>query len=110
MSAEQASEKSLAASVGSSALVSLREIMAREEDVKRIVRLEPTGDRFRYLIETPFATFPKFVVGTTDEEFADVRIESRCGLLSTAEEVWARPEPTRLSGTKAHKWPGHMTG
>jgi hypothetical protein len=74
--------------VGCGELVSLREIMAREEDVKRIVRLERAGDRFRYLIETPFATFPKFVIGTTDAKYDDVRLELRCGLLESAEERW----------------------
>lgn len=68
----------------------LREKMEREQDVKRIVRLIPHGSRFLYLIETPFATFPKFVVGTTDVAFEDVRYKSRCGLLSTAEQAWNR--------------------
>jgi hypothetical protein len=67
----------------------LQSRMEHEDDVKRVVRLEPLGTRFRYLIETPFHTFPKFVIGTTDAEFSDVRIESSCGLLSTAEERWA---------------------
>lgn len=87
--AGQGTEQRGASHVATGDLVSLREIMAREEDVKRIVRLEPTGTgRFRYLIETPFATFPKFVIGTTDAKFDDVRLELRCGLLESAEERW----------------------
>jgi hypothetical protein len=66
----------------------LRERIEREDDVKQVLRLEPHGARFRYLIETPFETFPKFVIGTTDAENSDVRIEHRCGLLSTAMEQW----------------------
>jgi hypothetical protein len=67
----------------------LREKMEREDDILRVVRLVPCGDRFRYLIETPFKTFPRFVIGTTDAEFDDVRREMRCGLLATAERHWA---------------------
>lgn len=71
-------------------LANLRKIMEMEDDVKSIIRLESIGNRFRYLIETPFETFPKFVVGTTDAAFDDVRLESRCGMLSTAEKAWDR--------------------
>ena len=72
-------------------MVRLLETMKRESDIKTVVRLVPSGaGRYRYLIETSFATFPKFVVGTTDASFDDVRIESRCGLFSTADEAWAR--------------------
>jgi hypothetical protein len=75
----------------------LLRLMQCESDIKQVIRLVPHGDRFRYMIETPFATFPKFVIGTTDAAFEDVRIESRCGLLSTAEEAWARRPAGSLS-------------
>jgi len=69
----------------------LREIMLREQDVKRLVRLaEWSGGRFLYQIETPFATFPKFVIGTTDAAFDDVRIKHRCGLEESSDEAWNR--------------------
>jgi hypothetical protein len=69
-------------------LEQLRGLIEREPDVKKLHRLEQCGDRFRYLIETPFETFPKFVIGTTDATNNDVRIEHSCGLQSTAEEAW----------------------
>jgi hypothetical protein len=73
----------------------LKQRMEREDDIKRVVRLVPCGGRFRYLIETPFKTFPRFVIGTTDETFDDVRLEMRCGLLATAERHWAgQPDET----------------
>jgi hypothetical protein len=67
----------------------LRQKMESEEDVLRVVHLVPCGDRFRYLIETPFKTFPRFVIGNTDAAFDDVRLECRCGLIETAERHWA---------------------
>ncbi|HSI08799.1 MAG TPA: hypothetical protein VK985_09410 [Rariglobus sp.] len=69
----------------------LRNRMECEEDILRVVNLVPYGDRFRYLIETPFKTFPRFVIGTTDAAFDDVRLELRCGLLTTAERYWNNP-------------------
>jgi len=71
-------------------MAELRAKMEQEDDIKRVVRLERAGDRFRYLIETPFKTFPKFVIGTTDAEFDVVRLELRCGLLESAEAAWDR--------------------
>ncbi len=81
------------------AIKALREKMEREDDIKRVVRLIPhTEGRYLYLIETPFATFPKFVIGSTDATFDDVRLLSRCGLLQTAETKWLEiidPDGTR---------------
>jgi N-acetylglucosamine-6-phosphate deacetylase len=68
----------------------IRSRIEQEDDVKRIIRLEPHGERFRYLIETPFATFPRFAVGTTDAAGEDVRLEAICGELYTAEVAFAR--------------------
>jgi len=70
-------------------LNALKVRMEGEVDIKRVVRLVPCGDRFRYLIETPFQTFPKFVIGTTDAAFDDVRREFRCFILDNAERHWA---------------------
>lgn len=67
----------------------LSERLAGEDDVKRVVKLVPdTPGRFLYLIETPFATFPKFVIGTTDATFDDVRLEVRCGAEWNALKHW----------------------
>lgn len=72
-------------------IAALRAKMEREEDIKRVVRLIANGGgRYMYLIETPFATFPKFVIGTTDAAFEDVRLKLRCGLIESAEEAWLR--------------------
>jgi hypothetical protein len=68
----------------------LREQIGRESDVRRVLELTPIGGgRFRYLIETPFATFPRFVIGTTDAENEDVRIELKCGAEWNARQQWA---------------------
>lgn len=58
----------------------LRELIKREADVRRVVELVPLASgRFAYLVETPFETFPRFVVGTTDAENEAVEIDLRCG-------------------------------
>jgi hypothetical protein len=68
-------------------------LIAAEPDVQRVVRLARiAGGRFRYLIETPFATFPKFVIGTTDAQLEDVRREVKCGAPWNAESIWAQKE------------------
>lgn len=65
----------------------LRARIVREADVKVLHRLEDVGmGRFAYLIETPFMTFPRFVVGTTDADNEEVMICLKCGLLASAEE------------------------
>lgn len=69
-------------------ITALKARMEIEDDIKRVIRLEPVGDRFRYMIETPFKTFPKFVVGNTDDAFDEVRIEMKCGMETTAERFW----------------------
>lgn len=57
----------------------LRQHLLQEADVQRVVALEPleaggADQRWVYLIETPFMTFPKFAVGTTNASNNDVRI------------------------------------
>lgn len=65
----------------------LRLLIENERDVKKLhrLRLLPDG-RFLYLIETPFMTFPKFSIGSTNEANDDVRILSTCSALWAAEE------------------------
>lgn len=66
--------------MSASVIEDLRREIAGQADVRRVVELVPlAGGRFAYLIETPFETFPKFVVGTTDATNEDVRIGLRCG-------------------------------
>ena len=69
-------------------IVWVSRLIEGQPDVKRVVKLEPAGERYRYLIETPFATFPRFVIGTTDADLADVRIEGKCGTDWGAEQMW----------------------
>ena len=57
-----------------------------QEDVRRVVALEHVAGRWLYLIETPFMTFPKFAVGTTDADNVDVRILTACGSIWAAQE------------------------
>ena len=57
----------------------LRLCLLNEADVQRVLALEPLPyaadeQRWVYLIETPFMTFPKFAVGTTNAANNDVRI------------------------------------
>lgn len=58
----------------------LRERLILEDDVFRIVDLAPAPGgppgRWLYCIETPFATYPRYAVGTTDESLSEVRILS----------------------------------
>lgn len=67
----------------------VKRLLEREPDVKRVLEVNPVGDRFRYLIETHFATFPRFVIGITDAAFEHVRIEFRCGQEYSARRHWS---------------------
>lgn len=59
----------------------------RETDVEAIHALQPLPNgRALYVIETPFMTFPKFAVGSTNAANDDVRILATCGALWCAEE------------------------
>ena len=66
----------------------VRALIAAESDVKRVLEIVQVGERFRYLIETPFATYPKFVIGSTDAELNDVRLQFKCGLECNARREW----------------------
>jgi len=64
----------------------LRERIENQADVQRVLGLEllpaaedEKGERWAYLIETPFMTFPKFAWGTTNALNNDVRILGTCG-------------------------------
>jgi hypothetical protein len=72
------------------ALATVRRLIEAQPDVKRVVHLAPDGLRFRYMIETPFETFPRFVIGTTDAGLTDVRIIVKCGTEWGAEDLWGK--------------------
>lgn len=70
-------------------IVRLRTLIELEPDVRRVLELVPLADgHFRYLIETPFRTFPKAVIGTTDADNYHVWIEAKYSSLSGAREDW----------------------
>ena len=51
------------------AMLKLRKLIRQEPDVIHIHALAPLkGGRWAYLVQTPFASFPNFVLGTTDDE------------------------------------------
>jgi hypothetical protein len=67
------------------------ERIAREDDVKRVVECEEIAPgKYRYLIETPFKTFPRFVIGQTNSDLSDVRIRLKCGAEWNAVEQWQK--------------------
>ena len=71
-------------------LVDLRDLLLREQDVRAVHALQPLPDgRALYLIETPFMTFPKFAVGSTNEANDDVRVLSTCSARWAADERFA---------------------
>jgi len=64
----------------------LKSRIEAQADVERVLGLEllpaaedARGERWAYLIETPFMTFPKFAWGTTNGLNNDVRILGSCG-------------------------------
>jgi hypothetical protein len=68
----------------------LRARIERESDVKSVLEIEPMGHLYRYLIETSYASFPKYVIGITDSNFDDVQPIFKCGLESTARAAWQK--------------------
>ena len=70
----------------------LRDLIAAEPDVRAVLELKPIAGTtdWRYLIETTFGTFPRFVIGRTDATLSDVRITHRCGHIATARIEWQK--------------------
>ena len=68
----------------------LRALIQQETDVHEVLALSwvPQHERWLYLIKTPFATWPKYVVGLTDEENKEPQILFRCGHESNARECF----------------------
>lgn len=74
----------------------LHTLILRESDVLSIHNLEEQPDgSFLYLIETPFATFPRFVIGRTDAENENPVPMHFFGSEWSANEAWARAEEER---------------
>lgn len=79
-------------------MTTLRELIAAEPDVRAVLELEPVGgtNDWLYLIETPFDSFPRYVIGRTDASMKNVRIVSLCGHLCTARATWTAAQAFRL--------------
>ncbi len=75
-----------------SQLLALRAKMLQQDDVYEVVALVKLKDedRWLYLIKTPFASFPKFVIGSTDSENTSPELLFRCGSSWAAEDEWTR--------------------
>ena len=70
----------------------VRHRIAAQDDVHEVVALVKLKDedRWLYLIKTPFASFPKFVIGSTDSENTSPELLFRCGSRWAAEDEWTR--------------------
>jgi hypothetical protein len=70
------------------AMIRLRSLIRQEPDVLEVLALSylPEAQRWLYLIKTPFATYPKYVVGTTDSDNEQPVIHLRCGQEWSARE------------------------
>lgn len=65
----------------------LRDLLLREQDVRAVHALQPLPcGRFLYLIETPFLTFPKFAVGSTNAHNDHVEVHLKCGAMWAAHD------------------------
>ncbi len=66
-------------------------LIRAEGDVHAVLELARMADgRWLYLIETPFITFPKFVIGRTDSTNEWVEVLFRCGAEWSARAEWDR--------------------
>lgn len=68
----------------------LRSKILAEPDVYEVLALSfvPPEQRWLYLIKTPFATFPKYVIGYTDSDLAEPEILFSCGAEWSARAEW----------------------
>lgn len=78
--------------VDSEAYRRLRALLAAEADVHEVLALSyvPEDRKWLYLIKTPFATWPKFVIGETDSENANPELIFRCGAEWSAWSEWEK--------------------
>jgi hypothetical protein len=71
---------------------SLRDLIAAEPDVRAVLELAPIAGTtdWRYLIETTFGSFPRFVIGRCSATGAGCGIEHTCGHIETARIEWEK--------------------
>jgi hypothetical protein len=83
--------------------IKLDALIKAEPDVFRLVDLVQLVDgKFLYQIETPFAGFPKYVIGSTDAENKAPHILLKCGTEWAADEAWRgfRQNPVMQTSTR----------
>lgn len=70
----------------------IAKLIEKETDVLRVIGISfrKQDGKFLYFIETPFETFPKFVIGITDAANESPRILAKCGMEWHAMEEWRR--------------------
>ena len=73
------------------AYLRLRGLILAELDVYAVLGLSwvPEDGRWLYFIQTPFASWPKFVVGWTDADNESPTIMFRCGRIEAASECFS---------------------
>ena len=71
-------------------ILALRALISQEEDVHKVMDLcyAPSLDKWVYLIQTPFATWPKYVVGVTDFNNEVPEVMHRCNFRESAENYF----------------------
>ena len=73
------------------AYIALRDKIQREPDVLRVFELSlRTDGSWMYFIQTPFVTFPKFVIGLTDADNESPEVVFRSGAKWSASAAWDR--------------------
>lgn len=74
------------------AYLHMRKIIEGQEDVHKLHELSwlPDEMRWLYMIQTPFATFPKFVIGHTGPENLDPVVVFQCSSEWGAQAEWDR--------------------
>jgi len=75
----------------------LRNLIIKETDVHRLIDLADIGEgRWLYYIETPFRTFPKFVIGETDTLNEAPSVIRQFGAQWSSDSFWdqlTQPQP-----------------
>lgn len=68
----------------------MSQILRGQEDVHRLIALDydPDAMQWWYLIETTFATFPRFVIGHTDPENLEPVVQFQCSAEWNAQDEW----------------------
>lgn len=81
--------------------VALRNLLQKEADVHQVLELSRQSDgKWMYLIQTPYVTFPKYVIGRTDVENESVDILFRCGAEWSARSEWDKRRYGQAPGSE----------